>query len=351
MKLKLTFFCLLASSLSCMLPPGYQQGAFPSQQVGQQGAQQPGGGANYIPNNIPPDRSDEDYENMKNNDRNRDQVLSRSKSRRKGDDCGDEAKGHECISLCREIYKRRDDRDDCEDLTVPQVYALADVYDVLEDPDEDALRELDVEDVKVFLNLSIAGLDNLIREYSKNDAKNVLTWIAEDEDIAEELEDGDDDSKTLEKLLLKISKFSETDVEKPFGVEIDSDLTLFELAFNADNESAVDWFLYYVFDKSNHCAEDVGDDGNDIECITVICKIGHGFEDEGMREVVLDFDSWSDFLGLAIKNSRNSGAWCPDTIRTGNTKPTSVEDLEDLNEGDWVKTLCKGKPSGFNPCS
>ena len=52
-----------------------------------------------------------------------------------GRTCEDEDDNrHDCVEQCRDIYSRRSDRDDCEELPIRQIEVLADLHELLEDP-------------------------------------------------------------------------------------------------------------------------------------------------------------------------------------------------------------------------
>ena len=72
-----------------------------------------------------------------------------------------------------------DDRDDCEELPVEQIDRLADLHETLEDPDDDDLEEIDLEDFDVYLNVSIEAFEDLVRKYNSREAKSFLYWMVD----------------------------------------------------------------------------------------------------------------------------------------------------------------------------
>ena len=87
-------------------------------------------------------------------DSDRDETLSRA---RRGDSCEDERESHECYELCKKMYKRVDDKEDCWKLTPDSIESIYDVWTALERGRLGDLEDIDPEDLDVFLNLSIAG--------------------------------------------------------------------------------------------------------------------------------------------------------------------------------------------------
>ncbi len=320
------------------VPPANYQNNYPSQGYNPNypppNAQR-GYNPNYPPQqpNAPP-RNDADYDRRITRDADRDETLSR---RRKGRTCENENRNHECKQLCRTMYRRQNDREDCEELTIPDINKIFDIYEELENPRQNNLEQMYLDDLDAFLNISIAGFDRLISRYNKRDAKEVLRWLAENDDAAELVRDEDDDFETFEELLELLKSFERATVEKPFVEEIDNK-TLLEHAMDAGNESAVEWFLDYIFQTYPGC-----DDNNDpgrLKCLTVMCKIGDGFEDEDSREDMLEYSDFESFIEDVIDNHINQTNW----KNPLNNPPTTFDypDVESLEEkgGDWVKALC-----------
>ena len=109
-------------------------------------------------------------------DEDRGRILDRSRLRYSGPTCADQDDNlHECVEMCRDIYNRRSDRADCEELPIIQIEVLAELYEILlEDPDDDELDRIDLKDFEVYLKVSISSFDRLIGKYSKSEAKELL---------------------------------------------------------------------------------------------------------------------------------------------------------------------------------
>lgn len=315
-------FVFLADCVNSVPPAGYPQNP---------------NAPNYYPSaGYPPPGNDAYYDRRIREDGDRDEVLRRSGDRRRGDICEDEDRDHECKDQCRDMFRRINDREDCEELTVQQIDKLLDVHKALEDADDRDLRDIDLEDLEVYLNVSIAGFDSLVRRYKSSEAKDVLIWIANNEDVTDTFEDEDDDYRILESLLKVISSFSDSELERPFTRDIYRG-TLFEVAIDARNESAMDWFLNYIFYTDGACNDD---EEVSSACFTVICKIGDGFEDEDFLRDWLEFGIFEDYIDDIIKGEVNAGSdpkW----------DASDIDDSRDLYEGSyedqtWVTTLCGG---------
>ena len=84
-------------------------------------------------------RDYDDYEARRNNDpdfvRERDRNLRESQQRYTGSTCVkemDKQRRPECSEQCREMYRDRDYREDCENLAIDQIDALKIVHELLE---------------------------------------------------------------------------------------------------------------------------------------------------------------------------------------------------------------------------
>ena len=288
------------------------------------------------------------------------------------------------------MYKRRADRDDCEELTVTQIDALMDVYEALESADN--LNSIVLSDLKVFFKVSIAGFDNLAREYKRGEVRDILDWIVTEPDVTEFFRDEDDDYETLETLLQRLRPYEyasytedKTTLTDVFTVGIDSKKTILEVATEAENEDAIEWLMEYFFKKHKDCVVHTGDELS-LPCWRAICNIGNKFDDDTNREILLEIPPFEDYVSEIMKKGINgviatstppNNNWC----RTGSThndclKPHNgqnagseinriLRDIEDVMEqpydyiipkskdnesnatwvwcgGEWVRALCGG---------
>ncbi|MCZ0932399.1 MAG: hypothetical protein OXJ52_04510 [Oligoflexia bacterium] len=287
-------------------------------------------------------RDDSDYTRRRTEDPDRDSTLSRAK---KGDSCENERSNHECYDLCKEMYRRKDDKEECAELTPDNITAIYDVWTALKTGRLSNLEGIDEEPLDWFINVSIAGFDSLIRDYRKSDAEDVLIWIAENSEVAEVMRDEDDDFETLEELLSLVDRFELDTVENPFIEEIDRK-TLFEYAINTGNDTAMDYFLDYFLQTHKSCRRD----NITVACLTVICKIGAGI-DERDRENLFNSNIFSDFVKDIIKdkiNGADSASGDKWVKGTGESKIDSINDLDDSwASSDWdpenaSKPICGG---------
>ena len=284
------------------------------------------------PSQPPPSLVKRDYDARKTADKDRSNVLTDSRRRYSGRTCEQEDRDHQCKEDCRDIYSRRGDRDDCEELPITQITELIKIHELLEDPDEDDLND-DVkhEDFDVYLNVSIAPLDRHIGRYKSKDAKVFMKWMIENSDVAKVFQKEDDDYKTLKRLLKEIQDFSGNDqIHLPFIENLDGGNKLMEVVLDVGDEEILDWFQEYINEENSDCEEDEASK----ECFKVYCKIGDGIDDDSADDW-LEFESFENYIDEIIEDEVNGDRWLPLGKRTG---ADPYEDSRDLD--DWVDNLC-----------
>ena len=289
-------------------------------------------------------RDDNYYEERKKKDDDRSDVLSSSRTRRSGNVCEDEDKNHECKEMCKEMYRRIGDKKDCAELTVAQIEKIYELYEFLEDPDIDDLNEIDPEDFDVYLNVSIASLEDLIDdEWNKRSAREFLYWLIYNEEFSNVFEKEDNDYDTLTELLRKIERFEYSSIHKPFIAKIE-DGRLMEVAINSGDEKIIEWFMDYIEEKNSFCqGETVSRD-----CFAVYCKIGDGIDDEDM-ENWLYYDEFKSYIEKILRDKINANNSDDDNYSNRGDgsgweyggERGQFKDLSDITS-NWVGDLCGG---------
>ena len=299
---------------------------------------------NYNNQNLPSadslPRSDSEYDE-RDDDPDRKATLNRLK---RGDACEDERESHECYVLCKSMYKRKPDQEECAELTPDNIEAMYEMWQDLETGRLNNLENIDAEHFDWFLKVSIAGFDSLIRGYKRSEAEEVLVWIAENDDIAEVMRDEDDDFETLEELLSLVERFELDSVEEPFIAEIDRK-TLFEYAIETGNDIAMDYFFDYFFQTHKSCWKDTE---ISRECLIKVCAIGASI-DERDRDSLLDSYIFADFVKGIIKHAINGSGSGEEWVKgTGDQKIDNINYLDNSwANADWdpanaSKPICGG---------
>ena len=337
MKLKL-LTGILIFILSCNPVPPYQQAQNPS--VG--------------PTNDATNLNSVTTTTEEERNRERDELLAQQTER-----CRDESKSHECRKDCKTMYKRSEDKEDCERLSPDVIEELLAVHDALEGAETE---QVNVEDFKNYLKVSTNGLERVIEEYRQRNAKKFLEWVTDDEDITDIVAGYDDNFRILNLLLRKATgSFNTSDPHRPFIKKTFLDSrTLFELAIYNGNEIALDWFLDFIFVKKGGC-ETSDDDGRRANCFKEICKIGNSFSNEGSGKTTKRsnwltysgyFESYiidiidDSIFGVASGTNNNLGGNPPTCWTKGtNTGAGEINDIDDLGdpERDFFKELCQTK--------
>ena len=288
--------------------------------------------AGYPSTGTPPDSY---YNTRIQQDQDRNEIFERSRVR--GDLCRDKDENHTCREHCDTMYRRGEDQRDCERLAVDQIEKLIVVYEILKDADGEGLRRIKAEGLDVFLNVSIAGFDDLVWDYGSNEAEEILIWIANNDEITEVFEDEDGDYRIFNQLLRKLRSIGSFEIEDAFTEDIDR-RTLFEWAVSAGNDDAVAWFLEYIFNIDSSCNSD---QQLSVACFTLICKIGDGFLEERYLRDWLAFRTFGDYIDEIISGGVNAGS----TPKWDSSAITGVRDLVDKSpyrSQTWVVSLCGG---------
>ena len=188
---------------------------------------------------------DQDYRNDRD-DRDSEATLLDLSLRRYAKRCeGDKA----CEEICRDIYNRSSIREYCLEFPVAQVEILLDIYEIFENPFEDELDSISLLDFKVFVGIDSRPLEKLIGKFSRLEARRVLIWIANDQNIAEVFQNKDhhEEYNLLEELLEAV----DSDKKKALSKSIDSGDSFMEIVVDSGNEEALDW-IHGFFDKECH---------------------------------------------------------------------------------------------------
>ena len=279
------------------------------------------------------ERSDREYEERRNRDKDRDQVISDFKKKVTG---GSACEGDkDCEELCDEIYDRKRDRDDCEDLSTRQVEILAEIHELLEDPDEDTLEGLDKDAFEALINISIEPLDDLVNKYTRSESKSMLAWIASDEEAAAIFAKEDDEFKIFKKLLGEIKN---DDIEA-LSASIDSSDNFMELMVEAGNEEAGEWL--HDFMDSEACKSGGVDSA---PCLRKYCKIASKMTKDYAKDL-LDFEYFEKYIESIIEEGVNGKCWTIGHRTVGDDNGPSRTRMTHGTISDGVATdgHCKGK--------
>ena len=233
-------------------------------------------------------RTDEEYYRKKI--KNLEEKLRRlSQYDDKKKDSRGECEGdRDCEEICDDIFDRRRDREDCEELSIATVERFDEVYKLLEDPDEDDLPDINPEDLSALISISIEPLDDLVGGYSSREAKEVAIWIAENSDIAEVFESEDDDFKLFEAIFKEIGSTATNGLER----SLTSGDNFVEILVQDGNDEALEWVHNYFADEGGE-GECNGADDDELCVLSRWCALDF---DRTTEEDLLDMESFEDFL-------------------------------------------------------
>ena len=293
-------------------------------------------------------RTPKEYKERGDNDEDKDDVLRRARQRYSGDICEDldrrDTEKKKCEKICKEIYDNSKERDECERQYVNLIEDLEEVYDALEDGDEDDFKGINAELFDTYLNIGISGLDDIIRDYNNSEAKDFILWLIDYDEISHIFIKEDKNHKTLLTLFKALDDGYTESVARSaktgdiFTERIDSPYDLMELAINTGSEEIMDWFLSYINDINTDCKADT----ESVACFTVYCKIGKDLDDDDRNEWVDDFEVFEEYLNDIVSSEVNREAWEPTKIRTGDIETLNNVMDEQTSDNTWFDALCEG---------
>ena len=256
------------------------------------------------------------------------EALIEGTSERYGGGQCDEKENNECYDYCKDIYKTREARKECEELTVGQVAKIKEAHDFLESPREDELKQIDPDIFDLYLNISIDPLRDLIKDYSRSNAEDLMVWLVKNGDFAEVFQAEDQDYDHLKVLLQQISGSTGTTVEeiaKAFAVTVDGSDTLWDVISKNKSASAeaLAWFMGFIQKRNKACSKET----LSARCFQLYCIIGRAMNVED-RADLLDIPRFEDYIAQIIDKGVNQPNWAR----------SDIKDTGDL--GDWVKELC-----------
>ena len=267
------------------------------------------------------------YDQKKQEDEDRAQVIENSKKRYKTKECSTD---EDCEEICDDIFDRRKDKEDCEELPIAQVQRFEDLYETLKDPDEEGLRDINLEDLEVLMNVSIEPIDDVVKGLSRREVEDVLSWIAEEETVANLFEKEDDDFAILEALLKAIHN----DVLPALNRTISDEdrFSFVELALDQENETALEWINDFFEEECD------GEDNTD-KCVfkTHYCALDI---DKDLIDDYFDHGFFTSLLDDILENNRpadddNPPAWWEEDLEADDLESWQGGENDVCSHGDF----------------
>ena len=152
--------------------------------------------------------------------------------------CGDDKK---CEDICDDVFKGIKLRRKCEALPEALVVGFEDLLDQVEDGD---IQEVNLDHLECLLDIDETGFAKSVKELSRREVKDFLSFVAESEDLARILEDEDEEYVILKQLLNKISGSNQ--LKRQLTADIEDRKGLLWLSSELSEEYVWDWMDGYV---------------------------------------------------------------------------------------------------------
>lgn len=192
-----------------------------------------------------------------------------------------------CEEICDDIFSSRADRRKCYELPEDLVSEFETLLEATEDGDTD---EIDPEILNCLLDIDEREFAKAIKKMSRGEAEDFLAAVAEEDYLAQVLEEEDDEAVILRQLLSKTSR-SENLIAQ-LENEIEDRKSFFYLAAES-NEYAWDWLDKYVDDVCSGTSSDYCPGG---ESIGTYCKVllnTQKFSEKKLKAFLSDADIFS----------------------------------------------------------
>ena len=183
-----------------------------------------------------PPPSDRDRDGDDPEDRDKDREGGRRFTDSRVGECNEDKK---CKEICGDIFRSRNNREECEERSISEVTDMEEVFKVLEEPDTDDLEALNLEVLKELLDISTDPLKNAISDMTVNGKREFLVWFAEDSEAATILINAEDEDDIRDALFPRfiVSPSSRSDLNQSIG----GGKTFVEVALKNGNEPVLEW--------------------------------------------------------------------------------------------------------------
>ena len=203
----------------------------------------------------------------------------------------------DCKEICATIYKHRANKALCvNELPVKQVELLEEVYAILKEPHRKDLDEINSDDLQVFLGIAVEPVTALINRMSQAEARETLTWLAEDKTSVGVFKGWDKRFEILKAFLRKLHQ----DPDRALSAPIYKGDNFIEIAVEKRNDRVVDW-VHDFFD------EDCGTVNNYTECMFKehYCNLEL---DSRTENSYFEYDDFLELLEHTLDDARPSSA-------------------------------------------
>lgn len=202
-----------------------------------------------------------------------------------------------CEEICNDLFHSFNHRAKCEELSITDVERMEEVFRVLEDPDTDDLRALDLEDLERLLNISLNPLETAIGRMTQTEKNKFLVWMALDVEATDLLEAKEVNFEILKELFGTIKGVIVNDLNSNIG----GGDTFIELALETENEVALEWIHDFFGNICNR-------ESNEQRCIfeDFYCELSLNGDAE---EEYFDYEFFEDLLNeILVKERKTTGS-------------------------------------------
>ena len=223
-----------------------------------------------------------------------------------------------CLDICEDIYHRKRDRHNCNQLQMSFFPSFMEIFDILSNPYD--LEDFTPQYVHYYvlqrvLDITPDSILPFINDYNDSERVTLLDWIIGDENLAEIFSSEDTGLQILGSLL---------DYSHDLSWEVltlSRERNLFDLIIEYNNEAALEWAHSFV--TGQLCENQL----YSKDCLQKYCSAASNWN---YAEDLLDFEFFENYLDEIIRRKVNQENW----------RNPNFEDSDDINDY-WQKELCK----------
>ena len=291
------------------------------------------------------DRGDDYYDRLnEKNKGERDEALDRARQKYTGPKCETDK---DCTKICRSLY-RSSVRDDCLSLAIANVEVLEEMHDMFKNPKEKDLDEVDEADFETYVSIDIKPFDKRVNDFSATEAKRVLAWFVENDEVRDHFRDVDDEFDMFEELLKTVAGGN---VKNALRRTVTKSYSLVELATKEGDEDILAW-LHDFFSEGTTGADKCGDKNDQEVCILQrwYCSLSlsgdqwdevSGFEafETIANEILTEYTTTHDGT---VKHTEDQRTAAPRGTNKGGITwwENDIEELGDLSSPGDIEDLC-----------
>lgn len=211
-------------------------------------------------------------------------------------------RGSECEDICEDLFSRLSDKKKCLELPLELIQDFDNLLQLISEGDN--LREIEIPVLECLLDIDEKPFARKIGKLNRENTKDFLSLVAQNDDLGDILETEDDEHLLLKQLYGNLS--IESEELKKLGLSIDGRSHILELIAIEENQKAWSWledFIEEECEDSPICETDQGYNNS----IVFYCRLFLGTE-RGRLRSIMNSSLFEKRIGREIEGKDVCGA-------------------------------------------